>query len=43
MGACCVKTGQCILVGLYDTNQVQPGEATKVVEDLADYLINAGY
>lgn len=42
-GLCIVKTGQCILVALYDTSSTQPGEATKVVEDLADYLLSVGY
>ncbi len=42
-GLCIVKTGQCILVALYDTSVTQAGDATKVVEDLADYLLSVGY
>lgn len=38
----CVKTKQSILIGMYD-DPIQPGEATKVVETLADYLIGVGY
>mmetsp|Transcript_13095 Transcript_13095/g.19777 ORF Transcript_13095/g.19777 Transcript_13095/m.19777 type:complete len:126 (+) Transcript_13095:247-624(+) len=41
-GCCCVKTGQAVLIGVYDEN-LQPGAAAKVVEALADYLIDAGY
>ena len=45
VGVCCVKTAQCILVALYDTSdkKVAAGEATKIVEDLGDYLIGVGY
>ncbi|ORZ21979.1 profilin [Absidia repens] len=41
-GACLVKTGQAILVGLYKEG-MQAGSCTKVVEGLADYLISVGY
>ncbi|KAH0615096.1 uncharacterized protein H6S33_000732 [Morchella sextelata] len=41
-GVCCVKTKQAILVAHYPET-VQPGEAAKVVEQLADYLIGVGY
>jgi len=41
-GICCVKTKQCILVAHYPET-VQPGEAAKVVETLADYLITTNY
>jgi profilin len=41
-GACLVKTKQGILVAEY-VAPVQAPEATKVVEDLADYLIGVGY
>ena len=41
-GVVCVKTKQAILIGLYD-EPIQPGEATKVVEGLADYLISVSY
>ncbi|KAL7275809.1 profilin, required for normal timing of actin polymerization in response to thermal stress [Rhizina undulata] len=41
-GICCVKTKQAILVAHYPET-VQPGEAAKVVEQLADYLIGVGY
>jgi profilin len=38
----CVKTKQAILIGVYD-EPIQFGEATKVVEALADYLISVNY
>ncbi|KAL1933750.1 hypothetical protein VTP01DRAFT_7840 [Rhizomucor pusillus] len=41
-GVCIVKTNQAILVGVY-TEGIQPGQCTKVVEGLADYLISVGY
>lgn len=41
-GVCLVKTGQAFLVGVY-TEGIQPGNCTKVVEGLADYLISVGY
>jgi len=41
-GVACVKTGKSILIGVYD-DKIQPGQATSVVEKLADYLIEAGY
>ena len=41
-GAVCVKTGKCVLIGIYD-DKVQPGQASNVVEKLADYLIESGY
>lgn len=41
-GVCIVKTNQAILVGMYKEG-IQPGQCTKVVEGLADYLINVGY
>ncbi|KAJ3412075.1 profilin, required for normal timing of actin polymerization in response to thermal stress [Chytridiales sp. JEL 0842] len=41
-GVVCVKTKQAILVGVYG-DPTQPGEATKVVEALADYLISVNY
>lgn len=41
-GICCVKTKQAILVAHYPET-VQPGEAAKVAEALADYLIGVGY
>ncbi|KAJ3109209.1 profilin, required for normal timing of actin polymerization in response to thermal stress [Phlyctochytrium planicorne] len=41
-GVVCVKTKQAILIGIYGEN-AQPGEATKIVEVLADYLIGVGY
>lgn len=41
-GVVCVKTKQAILVGHYPKG-VQAGEATKVVEQLADYLIKVNY
>ncbi|KAI5853050.1 hypothetical protein DFP73DRAFT_534941 [Morchella snyderi] len=41
-GICCVKTKQAILVAHYP-DTVQPGEAAKTVEQLADYLIGVNY
>ncbi|KAI9221742.1 profilin [Blastocladiella britannica] len=41
-GLVAVKTNQAIVIGLYDQS-IQPGEATKVVEGLADYLISVNY
>ncbi|KPV72699.1 uncharacterized protein RHOBADRAFT_17918, partial [Rhodotorula graminis WP1] len=41
-GIVCVKTTQAVLVAEYSHPTV-PGEATKIVEDLADYLIGVGY
>lgn len=43
MGACIVKTGQCAIVATFDAGKVAAGDATKTVEDLADYLLGAGY
>jgi len=41
-GVVAVKTGKAVLIGFYDEN-VQPGQATNVVEKLADYLIENNY
>ncbi|KAH6564175.1 hypothetical protein BASA61_001873 [Batrachochytrium salamandrivorans] len=41
-GVVMVKTKQAILIGIYE-DPVQPGEANKVVEGLADYLISVNY
>jgi len=41
-GVVCVKTGKTILIGVYD-DKTQPGQATAVVEKLADYLIENNY
>jgi profilin len=41
-GLIAVKTNQAVLVAHYES-PILPGQATKVVESLADYLINAGY
>ena len=41
-GIILVKTTQAILVAEY-AHPTVPGEATKVVEELADYLIGVGY
>lgn len=41
-GIIAVRTGQAIIVGHYPDG-IQPGEATKVVEALGDYLIKANY
>lgn len=41
-GVVCVRTKQTILVAHYPAG-VQAGEATKIVEQLADYLISVQY
>jgi profilin len=41
-GVITVKTGQAILVGLYD-EKIQPGQCANVMEKLADYLIENSY
>lgn len=41
-GVVLVKTNQAVLVGQY-SSPILPGEATKVVEQLGDYLIGVGY
>ncbi|POY75839.1 hypothetical protein BMF94_0919 [Rhodotorula taiwanensis] len=41
-GIIVVKTKQGILVAEY-VDPTQPGEATKIVEELADYLIGVGF
>ncbi|KAI8820377.1 profilin [Fimicolochytrium jonesii] len=41
-GVCVAKTKQAIIIGVYES-PVQAGEANKVVEGLADYLIGVNY
>lgn len=41
-GVIAVKTKQTVLIGHYPAG-VQAGEATTIVEKLADYLISVGY
>jgi profilin len=41
-GVVCVKTKQAVMIGMYD-EPIQFGEATKVAEALADYLISVNY
>jgi Profilin len=41
-GVVCVKTNQAVLIGQYNET-VQPGQATTVVEKLADYLRDNGF
>ncbi|KAJ9048392.1 profilin, required for normal timing of actin polymerization in response to thermal stress [Entomophthora muscae] len=41
-GVFCVKTKQCVLIGVHDQD-TQPGQASMVIEKLADYLIEVGY
>ncbi|KYQ96924.1 profilin I [Tieghemostelium lacteum] len=41
-GAVLVKTGQAILIGLYD-DKLQPGAASQIVEKLGDYLVENNY
>jgi profilin len=38
-GIACVRTKQAVIIGDYE-EPIQPGECTKVVEGLADYLIS---
>ena len=40
-GACCVKTKQAVLIGVYESGE--PGVVNTIVEKLADYLISVGY
>ena len=35
-----VKTVLAVILAKYDSEAAQPGEAAKVVEELADYLIS---
>jgi len=42
-GVVTVKTGKAVLVGVYDKEGIQPGNAVNTVEKLADYLIENGY
>jgi len=41
-GIVCVKTGQSVLIAIYN-DKIQPGQCANVVEKLADYLIENGY
>lgn len=41
-GVVAVKTGLTVLLAFYN-DPVQAGEATKVVEELADYLLSVGF
>ena len=41
-GCCIAKTGQAVLIGMYNENQ-QAGSCNAVVEKLADYLKESGY
>ena len=41
-GIVCVKTGQAVIIGVYDEN-IQPGQCTATVEKLGDYLRDQGY
>jgi profilin len=38
----CIKTKQVMILALYD-DKTQPGEASKVAEGIADYLISVGF
>ncbi|KAJ8680476.1 hypothetical protein QAD02_016263 [Eretmocerus hayati] len=42
VGVHCVKTGQSIVVSLYE-DPIQPQQAASVVEKLGDYLVSCGY
>jgi len=41
-GVVIVKTGQAVVIGVYD-EKLQPGNAALIVEKLADYLIENSY
>nr|GMD50408.1 profilin A [Ipomoea batatas] len=41
-GICVKKTGQCLLIGIYD-EPMTPGQCNVVVERLGDYLIDQGF
>jgi len=41
-GITAAKTGQCLVVGMYDQNS-QPGQCNNAVENLAQYLVDNGY
>lgn len=41
-GCICVKTESAILIGIYEEGMVA-GDASKTIEELADYLIEQGY
>ncbi|KAK0544068.1 profilin, required for normal timing of actin polymerization in response to thermal stress [Tilletia horrida] len=41
-GVILVKTNQAVLVGIY-VSPTQPGDATKTIENLGDYLIQNGF
>ncbi|KXS21311.1 Profilin/allergen [Gonapodya prolifera JEL478] len=41
-GVIAVKTKMAVIIGVYGEG-IQPGQATKTVEDLADYLISHSY
>jgi len=41
-GVCIVRTNQAVLIGAY-ASPLLPGDANKIVEGLADYLISVGY
>lgn len=38
----CIKTKQVMILALYNET-AQPGEASKVAEGIADYLISVGF
>ena len=41
-GYCAAKSGTAIVIGVYN-DKLQPGQANKIVEGIADYLRNSGY
>jgi len=43
IGVCIAKTTQAILIGHYDGEKTQPGNANQAVQALADYLGKSGY
>eukprot|EP01134_Creolimax_fragrantissima_P007796 CFRG7796T1 len=42
-GCFIVKTGQCILIAVYEGSSIEPRQCSTVVEKLADYLVEVGY
>lgn len=41
-GIMAIKTKQVMIVAMYD-DKTQPGDASKVAEGIADYLISVGF
>ncbi len=41
-GIMCIKTKQLLIIAIYD-DKTQPGDASKIAEGIADYLISVGF